>query len=188
MSLDQDAVRALLAPLIDENTGQSFIEGVRAIGVDGARVLVELQLSYPAVGFHAALAERVRAALEADPRIERATVDVSSRVLAHKVREGLSPLPGVKNIIAVASGKGGVGKSTTSVNLALALAAEGARVGVLDADIYGPSIPRMLGLSGKPDSPDGKTISPKRGHGLQAIDRADVGLALDHAVRQARCS
>lgn len=169
MSLDQDAVRALLAPLIDENTGQSLIEGVRAIGVDGARVLVELQLSYPAAGFHAALAERVRAALEADPRIERATVDVGSRVLAHRVREGLSPLPGVKNIIAVASGKGGVGKSTTSVNLALALAAEGARVGVLDADIYGPSIPRMLGLSGKPDSPDGKTITPKRGHGLQAM-------------------
>ncbi len=169
MSLDQDAVRPLLAPLIDDNTGLSLAESIRAIGVDGGKVLVELQLGYPAAGLHAALAARIHAALEADPRIERATVDVSSRVLAHTVRQGLSPLPGVKNIIAVASGKGGVGKSTTSVNLALALAAEGARVGVLDADIYGPSIPRMLGLSGKPDSPDGKSITPKRGHGLQAM-------------------
>lgn len=169
MPLDANAVRQLLADLIDDNTGLPFAEAVQSVGVDGARVLVELELGYPAVGGHAALAERIQAKLEADSVIERATVDLRSRVLAHRVREGLSPLPGVKNIIPVASGKGGVGKSTTSVNLALALAAEGARVGVLDADIYGPSIPRMLGLSGKPESPDGKTITPKRGHGLQAM-------------------
>lgn len=176
MSLDQDGVRGLLAPLIDEHTGQPLSEAVRSIGIDGDRVLVELQLCYPAEGLRSVLAERVRAALEADPRIGLATVDVSARVLAHQVRDGLTPLPGVKNIIAVASGKGGVGKSTTSVNLALALAAEGARVGVLDADIYGPSVPRMLGLTGKPDSPDGKVITPKRGHGLQAMS---IGLLID---------
>jgi ATP-binding protein involved in chromosome partitioning len=169
MSLTQDAVRQILSGLIDDNTGHTLADAVRSIGIDADRVLVELQLSYPAAGLHASLAERVRVALQADPRIARATVDVSSRVLAHQVRKELSPLPNVRNIIAVASGKGGVGKSTTAVNLALALAAEGARVGVLDADIYGPSIPRMLGLSGRPDSPDGKTIVPKKNHGLQAM-------------------
>ena len=82
----------------------------------------------------------------------------------------------MRNIIAVGSGKGGVGKSTTAVNLALALAAEGARVGVLDADIYGPSIPTMLGLSGRPDSPDGKAIEPMRAHGIEAMS---IGLMVE---------
>ena len=88
----------------------------------------------------------------------------------------LSPLPRIRNIIAIGSGKGGVGKSTTAVNLALALAAEGARVGVLDADVYGPSIPTMLGLSGKPDSPDGKSILPMQAHGIEAMS---IGLLVD---------
>jgi ATP-binding protein involved in chromosome partitioning len=88
----------------------------------------------------------------------------------------LKPLPQVRNIIAVGSGKGGVGKSTVAVNLALALAAGGASVGVLDADIYGPSVPMMLGLSGRPDSPDGKSIEPMRAHGLQAMS---IGLLVD---------
>jgi ATP-binding protein involved in chromosome partitioning len=103
-------------------------------------------------------------------------VSVDSRIAPHRVQKDLTPLPNVRNIIAVASGKGGVGKSTTAVNLALALQAEGATVGVLDADIYGPSIPKMLGLTGRPDSPDGKTIEPKRGHGLQAMS---IGLLID---------
>jgi ATP-binding protein involved in chromosome partitioning len=98
------------------------------------------------------------------------------RVHAHAVQGGLSPLPRVRNIIAVGSGKGGVGKSTTAVNLALALAAEGARVGVLDADVYGPSVPTMLGLSGRPDSPDGKAIEPMRAHGIEAMS---IGLLVE---------
>jgi ATP-binding protein involved in chromosome partitioning len=85
-------------------------------------------------------------------------------------------IPGVKNIIAVASGKGGVGKSTTAVNLALALAAEGAAVGLLDADIYGPSQPQMLGISGKPESLDGKTLEPMRRHGIAAMS---IGFLID---------
>ena len=92
------------------------------------------------------------------------------------VQGALSPLPQVRNILAVGSGKGGVGKSTTAVNLALALAADGARVGVLDADVYGPSIPMMLGLSGKPESPDGKSILPMRAHGIEAMS---IGLLVD---------
>ncbi|MFC3715322.1 iron-sulfur cluster carrier protein ApbC [Luteimonas soli] len=98
------------------------------------------------------------------------------RIPAHAVQPNLSPLPRVRNIIAIGSGKGGVGKSTTAVNLALALAAEGARVGVLDADVYGPSIPTMLGLSGRPDSPDGKSIEPMRAHGIEAMS---IGLLVE---------
>ena len=98
------------------------------------------------------------------------------RLVPHAVQGELKPLPHVRNIIAVGSGKGGVGKSTTAVNLALALAAEGLAVGVLDADVYGPSIPMMLGLSGRPDSPDGKTIEPMRAHGIEAMS---IGLLVD---------
>jgi ATP-binding protein involved in chromosome partitioning len=99
-----------------------------------------------------------------------------ARVPAHAVQGTLKPLPRVRNIIAVGSGKGGVGKSTTAVNLALALAADGARVGILDADVYGPSIPTMLGLSGRPDSPDGKSITPMRAHGIEAMS---IGLLVE---------
>ncbi len=98
------------------------------------------------------------------------------RIHSHAVQPTLKPLPRVRNIIAVGSGKGGVGKSTTAVNLALALAADGARVGLLDADVYGPSVPTMLGLSGRPDSPDGKSIEPMRAHGIEAMS---IGLLVD---------
>lgn len=98
------------------------------------------------------------------------------RLAPHAVQGELKPLANVRNIIAVGSGKGGVGKSTTAVNLALALAAEGYAVGVLDADVYGPSIPMMLGLTGRPDSPDGKTIEPMRAHGIEAMS---IGLLVD---------
>ena len=170
MSMDAQ-VRAVLAGMQDPHCGQGLVESgcVRGVGVDGTKVAVEIVLGYPAAGWHATLEAQVRQAVEALDGVTQAVVSVSSRVQAHRVQKDLTPLPQVKNIIAVASGKGGVGKSTTAVNLALALLAEGATVGVLDADIYGPSIPKMLGLSGRPDSPDGKTIEPKRNHGLQAM-------------------
>ena len=166
-----DSVRACLSGIHDPHTGTDLVssQAVRGVGVDGGRVAVEIQLAYPAAGWHASLESQVRAAVLALPGVSHAAVSVASRIQAHRVQKDLTPLPQVKNIIAVASGKGGVGKSTTAVNLALALQAEGAVVGVLDADIYGPSIPKMLGLSGRPDSPDGKTIEPKRNHGLQAM-------------------
>ena len=166
-----EALIHALGQLADPHTGQSLAEAraVRGLGLDGGKVAAEIRLGYPAAGWHATLAAQAKALLEAQPGVSQATVSVTSRVDAHRVQKDLTPLPQVRNIIAVASGKGGVGKSTTAVNLALALQAEGARVGVLDADIYGPSIPKMLGLEGRPDSPDGKSIEPKRNHGLQAM-------------------
>lgn len=178
MPLNEADVRAALDGVVDPHAGRGLVAlgCVRGIGLDGADIAVDIVLGYPARGWHEALAATVRERLSALPGAGRVTVSVASRVQAHKVQKDLTPLPNVRNIIAVASGKGGVGKSTTAVNLALALQAEGATVGVLDADIYGPSIPKMLGLQGRPDSPDGKTIEPKRNHGLQAMS---IGLLVD---------
>ncbi|ARP93623.1 iron-sulfur cluster carrier protein ApbC [Bordetella genomosp. 13] len=141
----------------------------------GQEVAIAIQLGYPAVPFVAQVRQQAEDAL-ARAGIERAKVQVAWNVATHAVQRGLKPLPNVRNIIAVASGKGGVGKSTTAVNLALALAADGARVGVLDADIYGPSVPTMLGISGRPESPDNKSMNPLRGHGLQANS---IGFLID---------
>jgi len=162
-------VRQILGELTDAHTGATLGEAVRAVGVDGDRVSVDLQLGYPAAGAIEAIGARVRDALQADPAIESATVSITSRIHVHKVQGTLGPLPNVKNIIVVASGKGGVGKSTVSANLALALQAEGAKVGVMDADIYGPSQPTMLGVHGKPASPDGKSIIPMQAHGMPVM-------------------
>jgi ATP-binding protein involved in chromosome partitioning len=166
----EERVRALLATIIDPHTGQDLVAGgaVKGVGVDGDNVAVEILLGYPAQTFVDELSHRVRSIVQAQG-FANVSVSVGSRVHAHKVQKELTPLPNVKNIIAVASGKGGVGKSTTAVNLALALVAEGAKVGVLDADIYGPSIPRMLGVSGKPDTKDGQHLEPKLAHGVQAM-------------------
>ena len=163
--------RRILAGVADPHTGTDLVTAgaVRGVGVSGNDVSVDVQLGYPSLSAQADIAETIKNALEADPAIEHAAVSVSSRIHAHEVQQGLSPLPNVKNIIAIASGKGGVGKSTVSANLALALKAEGASVGVLDADIYGPSQPRMLGITGRPDSKDGKRIEPKQNHGIQVM-------------------
>jgi ATP-binding protein involved in chromosome partitioning len=169
--ISETRVREILAGVVDPHNDTSLAENgaIRAVGVDGDKVAVEIALGYPAGGWHEAFAAEIRGMLESDPAIAKAAVSVTTRIATHKVQGNLTPLPGVKNIIAVASGKGGVGKSTVAVNLALALAAEGAGVGVLDADIYGPSQPRMLGIEGRPESPDGKTIVPMTNHGLQVM-------------------
>ncbi|MEO7066437.1 MAG: iron-sulfur cluster carrier protein ApbC [Rhodanobacter sp.] len=162
-------VRQILGEVMDTHTGAPMGAAVRAIGVDGAKVSVDIQLGYPAAGAIESMTQRVREALEANEAIDSATVSIATRIQVHKVQGTLGPLPNVKNIIVVASGKGGVGKSTVSANLALALMAEGAKVGVMDADIYGPSQPTMLGVHGKPASPDGKSIIPMRAHGMPVM-------------------
>ena len=142
---------------------------VKDIQVDGARATVRIELGYAASGYFDELRAEVERALGTVRGLEGFEVTVGSRVVSHAVQKSLKPMPGIKNIIAVASGKGGVGKSTTAVNLALALAAEGAKVGILDADIYGPSQPRMLGIKDKPESKDGKSMEPLSKYGLQAM-------------------
>ena len=129
----------------------------------------DLVLGYPAAGYFDTLKSLVSEAVSALEGVESVAVKVSSKIVSHAVQQNLKPQEGIKNIIAIASGKGGVGKSTTAVNLALALQAEGATVAILDADIYGPSMPRMLGCTGQPESIDGKSLEPKVGHGIQSM-------------------
>jgi ATP-binding protein involved in chromosome partitioning len=178
MPLTEADVQARLATVVDPNTGRDFVasKSVRKVALQGADVTVDLQLGYPAKSQHAELRRQVAEALAGLPGVGRVTVNLTQRVTSHAVQRGVKLVPGVKNIIAVASGKGGVGKSTTAVNLALALAAEGAQVGVLDADIYGPSQPTMLGITGRPESTDGKTIEPMEAYGLQAMS---IGFLID---------
>ena len=175
---DQDVINCL-SGLNDPETGKSLIaeRAIKNIRISAGDVSLDVELGYPAHSQAKALREVVAQRLHSLPVVARAEVKVYSKIVAHAVQQGVKLIPGVKNIIAVASGKGGVGKSTTAVNLALALAAEGARVGLLDADIYGPSQPTMLGLDGqRPESEDGKTLEPMQAHGIQAMS---IGFLID---------
>ena len=168
----QDTVLAALQTVRDEASGQDLVAAKRIKGVQVDRsgdVAIELELPYPCRSRHPAIRASLVEAARRVPGVGNVSVSIATRIVAHAVQRGIGLLPGVKNVIAVASGKGGVGKSTTAVNLALALQAEGASVGILDADIYGPSQPTMLGASGQPTSPDGKTMEPIIGHGLKVM-------------------
>ena len=170
MSIDRAQIDAALATVVDPNTGRDLVasKSVRNLTVNGASLALDVVLGYPARSQFEALRSRVLEALRAVPGVADVNVAVTQQIVAHAVQRGVKLLPSVKNIVAVASGKGGVGKSTTAVNLALALASEGASVGLLDADIYGPSQPMMLGITGRPESADGQTMEPLVGHGIQA--------------------
>jgi ATP-binding protein involved in chromosome partitioning len=178
MSITQEQVHGVLKEAIDPNTGKDFLttKSARNIRVEGDKVALEIELGYPAKTQIEPIRKLIAQKLRAIPGIGPVSIEVTSKIVSHTVQRGVKLVPGVKNIVAVASGKGGVGKSTTAVNLALALAAEGASVGILDADIYGPSQPTMLGITGRPESKDGKTLEPMVGHGLQAIS---IGFLID---------
>jgi len=177
-SVSETDIENVLKTLIDPYPEQDLVsaKAVKSIRIEGAVVSVDIVLGYPAKSCRDELAGQIKARVEAVASVEQANVVIDWDIVSHAVQSNLKPLPNVKNIIAVASGKGGVGKSTTAVNLALALASEGARVGILDADIYGPSQPRMLGLSGYPESKDGKSMEPKIAYGVQSIS---IGYLID---------
>jgi ATP-binding protein involved in chromosome partitioning len=171
----QTALQAVRDPL----TGVDLFaqKSVQVILDSADHLHLDVRLPYPARSLHAALQSELATHLAPCLGGRQLTVTVGSDIVAHTVQRGLTPLPQVRNIIAIASGKGGVGKSTTTVNLALALASEGARVGILDADIYGPSQPLLLGLQGQqPESPDGKSMLPLIGHGVQVMS---IGFLID---------
>jgi ATP-binding protein involved in chromosome partitioning len=171
MAVSEQVVMDALKGVIDPNTGRDFVSSkcIKNFKLSGAAVSFEVELGYPAKSQSADFEKALAAAAEAVDGVSDAAVRVHSVIASHAVQRGVQLLPGVKNIVAVASGKGGVGKSTTAVNLALALAAEGAQVGLLDADIYGPSVPMMMGLSGKPETSDGKTMEPLKNYGVQVM-------------------
>jgi ATP-binding protein involved in chromosome partitioning len=178
MTVTVEQVGAALSGVVDPNTGKDLVssKSARNIRVDGGHVSVDVELGYPARSQIDPIRRAAIDAIRALPGVSNVSANVFQKIVAHSVQRGVKLLPGVKNIVAVASGKGGVGKSTTAVNLALALAAEGATVGMLDADIYGPSQPQMLGISGRPQTADGKTLEPMEGHGIQA---SSIGFLID---------
>ena len=180
MPILENDLRTALASVRDPHTGQDFVtsQALTNLTIEGGDVAFDVVLGYPAQSLLTPLRQQLIAAARTVAGVQNVSANVRWEVRSHAVQPGVQLLPGVKNIIAVASGKGGVGKSTTSANLALALAAEGARVGVLDADIYGPSQPLMFGVSGqKPQSIDGKTMQPLEGYGVQLMS---IGFLLEN--------
>jgi ATP-binding protein involved in chromosome partitioning len=170
-AVTNEAVEAAIKTYTEPHLGRDLVsaKSVKSIDIEGDQVKVKVTLGFPAKGITEAIADAVKEKVLGVDGVSAAQVTVDWEVKSHSVQKSLKPIDNVKNIIAVASGKGGVGKSTTAVNLALALAAEGATVGILDADIYGPSQPRMLGISGKPESNDGKRLEPMVSYNLQAM-------------------
>jgi ATP-binding protein involved in chromosome partitioning len=170
----QEAIKGYIEPHLKKDLVSA--RAVKDIEIEGGRVKVRLELGFPAKGIHGSIAEAVKSQIQNLSGVEGVEIEVGTKVVAHAVQKALKPIDNVKNIIAVASGKGGVGKSTVAVNLALALSLEGASVGILDADIYGPSQPRMLGITGKPESRDGNTLEPMHSYHLQAMS---IGFLID---------
>lgn len=173
-----EQVEAALKNVNDPHLDKSLVatKAVKDIKIDNNKVSIDIVLGYPAKSLREGLASQIATEVNKLDSVDEVDVSIGWDIQAHSVQKSLKPMENIKNVIAVASGKGGVGKSTTAVNLALALSAEGANVGILDADIYGPSQPRMLGVSGQPDSSDGKSLEPMQAHGIQAMS---IGFLID---------
>jgi ATP-binding protein involved in chromosome partitioning len=178
VGITQEQVETALKEVIDPFMEKDLVsaKAVKEIQIEEDRVAVKLVLGYPAKSNKDELAKTLKAKVEAIPGVASADVDVSVKIASHAVQKGVQPLKNLRNIIAVASGKGGVGKSTVAVNLALALSQEGAKVGILDADIYGPSQPRMLGVHAKPESKDGQSLEPLVSYHVQSMS---IGYLID---------
>ncbi len=170
----EGALKEMVDPYLDK--GLVSTKSIKNIGIDGGKITIDVELGFPAKGYHQTLTDNIKNKVGAVDGVDDVTVNITTKIVSRAVQAGVKPIPGVKNIIAIASGKGGVGKSTVAVNLALALSAEGANVGILDADIYGPSQPRMLGVNAKPESVDGKTLKPITSYNLQAMS---IGFLID---------
>jgi len=177
-NVTEEQVKEALKSYIDPHMEKDLVsaKSVKAVDIDGDKVKVKVVLGYPAKRFKDKLSADLKSIIEAMDGVSSAEIDISWKIEAHVAQKNVDSIEGVKNIIAIASGKGGVGKSTTAVNLALALSAEGANVGILDADIYGPSQPRMLGVSGKPESADGRSLEPMNSYNLQSMS---IGYLID---------
>lgn len=178
MSVDSQALLSALQAVIDPNTGRDFVtsKALKNLQTTDGDVSFDVELGYPAKSQMPVFRKALIAAAKSVPGVDNVSVNMTMKITAHAVQRGVQVMPNVKNIIAVASGKGGVGKSTTAVNLALALSAEGAKVGILDADIYGPSQPMMMGVEGRPESADGQTMEPLENYGVQVIS---IGFLID---------
>ena len=171
MAVTEQMLMDALKGVVDPNTGRDFVssKSVKNLTVNDGDVTFDIELGYPAKSQIPGFRKALIAAAKSVAGVDNVSVNINMKIAAHSVQRGVQLLPKVKNIVAVASGKGGVGKSTTAVNLALALAAEGASVGILDADIYGPSVPMMMGITGKPESADGQTMEPLENYGVQVM-------------------
>jgi len=170
----EEALKTYIDPYLETDLVSS--KTVKNIAVDGDNVTIDILYGFPIKGYIKELTETLTEKVKAVDGVADVTINVAHKVASHAVQKGVNMIPGVKNIIAVASGKGGVGKSTTSVNIALELTEQGASVGILDADIYGPSQPRMLGISGQPQSDDGKSLEPMTNYGIQSMS---IGYLID---------
>jgi ATP-binding protein involved in chromosome partitioning len=166
MAVTEQAVMDALKGVIDPNTGRDFVSGkaIKSLSISDGDVAFDVVLGYPAKSQIPGFRKDLIAAAKSVAGVANVSVNVTVNIVPHAVQRGVALLPKVKNIVAVASGK-----STTAVNLALALAAEGASVGLLDADIYGPSIPMMMGIEGRPESADGQTMEPMENYGVQVM-------------------
>lgn len=200
MTITADQILEKIKTLVDPNSGMDYVsqKSIKNIQIDDNHITLNIQLGYPAASQHSQIQQQITDALKTCDGVQNLTCHIESQIIAHQVQKGVKTIPSIKNIIAISSGKGGVGKSTTTTNLALALAAEGANVGILDADIYGPSQAAMMGIHDKPVSVDNKSMEPLINHGIQvmsigAIVEPDTALiwrgpmtknALDQMLRQ----